>query len=264
MDLQLKGKTAFVSGSTQGIGFAIAKRLLQEGASVTINGRSAGKIDAAIAKLKSELGDVDVKGLPADFHNADDINKLLPAIADVDILINNAGIFEPVAFADISDEQWLEIFEVNVLSGIRLSRHVFPRMLKRNSGRILFISSESAVNIPEEMIHYGMTKTAQIAVARGMSELTKNTNVTVNSILPGPTRSEGVVEFVRQLADVQKVSVEDAEKDFFKTARPSSLLQRFASVEEIADMVAFISSPLASATNGAAIRVEGGLLRNLV
>lgn len=264
MDLQLKGKTAFISGSTQGIGFAIAKQLLQEGAAVIINGRSVQKINDAIDKLKAIVPSGDVKGLAADFSKANQVNDLLHEVQDVDILINNAGIFEPVAFTEITDEKWFEMFEVNVMSGVRLSRQVFPRMLSRNWGRIIFISSESAVQIPEEMIHYGMTKTAQLSIARGLAELTKGTGVTVNSVLPGPTESEGVKEFVKQLAASQNKTFEEAEKDFFNTARPSSLLRRFETVDEVASMVTYISSPLASATNGAALRVDGGVTRSIV
>jgi NAD(P)-dependent dehydrogenase (short-subunit alcohol dehydrogenase family) len=264
MDLQLKGKTAFVSGSTQGIGFAIAKQLLQEGASVMINGRNPQRVNEAVDRLKALVPTGDVKGLAADFSKVTQINDLLHEIQDVDILINNAGIFEPVPFAEITDEKWFEMFEVNVMSGVRLARQVFSRMLSRNWGRIIFISSESAVQIPEEMIHYGMSKTAQLSIARGLAELTKGTGVTVNSVLPGPTESEGVKEFVKQLAASQNKTFEEAEKDFFNTARPSSLLRRFSTVDEVASMVTYISSPLASATNGAAVRVDGGVVRGIL
>jgi NAD(P)-dependent dehydrogenase (short-subunit alcohol dehydrogenase family) len=264
MDLQLKGKIAFISGSTQGIGFAIAQRLLEEGATVIINGRTYSRINEAIAKLKDNVPGASVSGVAADFSKADEVNALLEQIKEVDILINNAGIFEPKPFTEIPDEDWFRFFEVNVMSGVRLSRHYFPQMLARNWGRIIFISSESGVNIPEEMVHYGMTKTAQLAISRGLAELTKGTAVTVNSILPGPTRSEGVDEFVKQLADSQKVTSEQAENDFFKTARPSSLLQRFASVEEIANLVTYVSSPLSSATNGSALKVDGGVAKFII
>lgn len=264
MDLQLKGKTAFVSGSTQGIGFAIALRLLEEGATVIINGRSEAKIDEAVKKLQQAVKGAHVSGVTADFAKAEEVAALLEKVPEVDILINNAGIFEPKPFADITDEEWLRFFEVNVLSGIRLSRHYFPQMIAKNWGRIIFISSESAIMIPDEMIHYGTTKTAQLAVSRGLAELTKNTAVTVNSVLPGPTKSEGVNEFVRQLASTQNITPAEAEKDFFKTMRPSSLLQRFADVSEIAALVAYVASPLASATNGAALRADGGLVRSIL
>lgn len=264
MDLQLTGKTAFVSGSTQGIGFAIAHQLLQEGATVIINGRSEARIIEAIEKLRILVPNAHLSGVAADFSKVDEVNSMLEKLPDVDILINNAGIFEPKPFVDISDEEWFRFFEVNVLSGVRLARHFFPKMMARNWGRILFISSESGVNIPDEMIHYGATKTMQLAVSRGLAELTKGTQVTVNSILPGPTKSEGVGEFVKQLAAATDVTPEEAEKDFFKTARPSSLLQRFASVEEIANLVTYVASPLSSATNGAALKVDGGVAKFII
>jgi len=264
MDLQIKGKVAFVSGSTKGIGFAIAKQLLQEGAVVIINGRKKDVVDAAIAKLKAEVPGAQVTGIAADFAKVEEVNALLAQLTDVDILINNAGIFEPKAFAEITDEEWLRIFEVNVLSGIRLSRVLFPKMLAKNWGRIIFITSESAVNIPEEMIHYGTTKTAMHAVSRGLAELTKNSGVTVNTVMPGPTASEGVVDFVKQLAMEKGISVEQAEEEFFKTMRPSSLIQRFSDVSEIANMVTYLSSPLASSTNGSSLRVDGGAVKSVL
>jgi len=264
MDLQLKGKVAFVSGSTKGIGFAIAKQLLQEGAVVIINGRKKDVVEAAIEKLKAELPEAEVTGIAADFAKVEEVNALLAQLADIDILINNAGIFEPKAFADITDEEWLRFFEVNVLSGIRLSRVLFPKMLAKNWGRIIFITSESAVNIPEEMIHYGTTKTAMHAVSRGLAELTKNSGVTVNTVMPGPTASEGVVDFVKQLATEKGISVEQAEDEFFKTMRPSSLIQRFSDVSEIANMVTYLSSPLASSTNGSSLRVDGGAVKSVL
>ncbi len=264
MDLHLKNKTVFVSGSTAGIGFAIAQRFLKEGAEAIINGRTQKSIDEAISELKASVPGAKVSGIPADFSKAEDVSKLISQLPDIDILINNAGIFEPKAFTDIPDEDWFRFFEVNVMSGVRLSRHAFPKMLEKNWGRIIFISSESAVFIPEEMIHYGMTKTAQLAIARGLAQLTKNSNVTVNSILPGPTRSKGVGTFIDDLAKTENKSVDDVEKDFFTTTRPTSLIQRFASVEEIADTVVYFSSPLAAATNGASIRVDGGLIKSIL
>lgn len=260
MDLQLKGKTAFISGSTQGIGFAAAKLLLQEGATVIINGRSEARVKEAVQKLKDLVPNGPVSGVAADFTKLDDVQQLMDKLPSVDILVNNAGIFEPKAFEDIPDEDWYRFFEVNVMSGVRLSRHFFPKMIANNWGRIIFISSESSIMIPSEMIHYGMTKTAQLAVSRGLAERTKNTGVTVNTILPGPTKSEGVLEFLAKLATEQGVSPEEAEKNFFKDMRPSSLIQRFADVSEIASMIAYVASPLSAATNGAAIRVEGGLV----
>lgn len=264
MDLQLKGKTAFISGSTQGIGFAIAQNLLKEGAHVIINGRSEGKVADAVQRLAASSGGATVSGFAADFSKAEEVNALLEQLPDIDILVNNAGIFEPKAFTDITDEEWFRFFEVNVLSGVRLSRHFFPKMIAKNWGRIIFISSESGVNIPEEMIHYGTTKTAQLAVSRGLAELTKGTNVTVNTVMPGPTKSEGVADFVKQLGEANNMSAEQAEKDFFKNARPTSLLQRFASVEEIANLVTYVASPLSSATNGAALKVDGGVAKFII
>lgn len=264
MDLLIKNKIAFVSGSTAGIGYAIAERLLAEGVQVIINGRTKENVEQAVAELKKATGNTNVTGIAADFSKVDDVNNLLKQLPEVDILINNTGIFEPKAFADIPDEDWFRFFEVNVMSGIRLSRHYFPKMLAKNWGRIIFISSESAVFIPDEMIHYGMTKTAQLAVSRGLAELTKGTNVTVNSILPGPTRSKGVGTFIEDLAKANNQSVSEVEKDFFKNMRPTSLLQRFATVEEIANTTVYYASPLASATNGASIRVEGGLVRSIL
>lgn len=264
MDLQLKDKTVFISGSTSGIGFAIANRFLQEGAQVVINGRTKESVDKATDELKLLVGNSSVCGIAADFSKADDVKKLLIELPEVDILINNAGIFEPKPFDQIPDEDWFRFFEVNVMSGIRLSRHYFPKMMKKNWGRILFISSESAVFIPSEMIHYGMTKTAQIAVSRGLAELTQGTNVTINSILPGPTKSKGVGVFLEDLSRANNKTIKEVEEDFFHNMRPTSLLQRFASVGEIADTVVYFSSPLAAATNGASIRVDGGLIRSIL
>jgi NAD(P)-dependent dehydrogenase (short-subunit alcohol dehydrogenase family) len=264
MDLQLKNKTAFVSGSTAGIGFAIAHSLLKEGANVIINGRTIDGVNTAIKELESLIEGAKVSGIAADFSKSDDVRSLIDRLPDLDILINNAGIFEPKSFEDIPDEDWFRFFEVNVMSGIRLSRHFLPKMLKKNWGRIIFISSESAVFIPDEMIHYGMTKTAQLAISRGLAELTKGTNVTVNSILPGPTKSKGVGGFIEDLAKSGGLSVAEVEEDFFKNMRPTSLLKRFLDVEEIANAVTFYVSPLASGTNGAAIRVEGGLIRSIL
>jgi NAD(P)-dependent dehydrogenase (short-subunit alcohol dehydrogenase family) len=264
MDLQLKGKTAFISGSTQGIGFAIAKQLLQEGAAVTINGRSQQKVDQAVAQLKQQVPGSAVTGIAADFSKAAEVSRLIAQLGETDILVNNAGIFEPKAFADITDEEWLRFFEVNVLSGVRLSRAFFPKMLAKNWGRIIFISSESSIYIPEEMIHYGTTKTAQLAVSRGLAELSKGTGVTVNSVLPGPTRSEGVNEFIKQVGAAKNITEKEVEADFFKTMRPSSLIQRFADVAEIANLVTYVASPLSAATNGAALRADGGIVKSVV
>lgn len=264
MDLKLADKKAFISGSTAGIGYAIAERFLKEGAEVVINGRTEESVHNSIESLKKSTGSEKVSGVAADFSKVEDVNRLIASVPDIDILINNAGIFEPKAFEEIPDEDWFRFFEMNVMSGIRFSRHYFPQMLQKNWGRVIFISSESAVFIPEEMIHYGMTKTAQISVSRGLAELTKGTGVTVNSILPGPTKSKGVGIFIEDLAKSNNTSTKEVEKDFFKNMRPTSLIQRFASVEEVADTVVYFSSPLASATNGASIRVEGGLVKSII
>lgn len=264
MDLKLADKKAFISGSTAGIGYAIAERFLKEGAEVIINGRTTESIDKAVETLKSTTSNTKVSGVAADFSKVEEVNKLIEEISEVDILINNAGIFEPKTFVEIPDEDWFRFFEINVMSGIRLARHFFPKMLSKNWGRIIFISSESGVFIPDEMIHYGMTKTAQIAVSRGLAELTKGTDVTVNTILPGPTKSRGVGAFIEDLAKSNNSSTKEVESDFFKKMRPTSLIQRFATVEEVADTVVYFSSPLASATNGAAIRAEGGLVKSIL
>ncbi|RYD74029.1 MAG: SDR family oxidoreductase [Sphingobacteriales bacterium] len=264
MDLQLKNKTAFISGSTAGIGYAIAESLLKEGVKVIINGRSEERVDAALKELAKISGSENVSGIAADFSKVEEVNSLIEQLPEIDILINNAGIFEPMAFEEISDEDWFRFFEVNVMSGIRLSRSVFSKMLAKNWGRIIFISSESAVFIPDEMIHYGMTKTAQLAVSRGLAELTKGTGVTVNSILPGPTKSKGVGGFIEDLAKSGNLTVAEVETDFFKNMRPTSLIKRFLDVEEIANTVTYYVSPLASGTNGASIRVEGGLIRSIL
>jgi NAD(P)-dependent dehydrogenase (short-subunit alcohol dehydrogenase family) len=263
MKIDLSGKTALVTGSTSGIGHAIAKGLASAGASVVVNGRTEAKVDAAVAAIAKTAPDSKVRGVAADVATAAGCNALVAALPDVDILINNAGIFEPKDFFDIPDEDWTRFFEVNVMSGVRLSRAYLEGMLKRNWGRIVFISSESALNIPKEMIHYGVTKTAQLAVSRGLAELTRGAAVTVNSVLPGPTMSEGVETFVKDLAKQNAQSVEEAASQFVKQFRPTSLLQRFASVEEIANMVVYVSSKQASATNGAALRAEGGIVQTI-
>jgi NAD(P)-dependent dehydrogenase (short-subunit alcohol dehydrogenase family) len=264
MKIDLKGKTALVTGSTSGIGRATAKGLAAAGAEVVVNGRSQAKVDAAVAAIAGEVPGGKVRGVAADVSTAAGCDALVAAQPEVDILINNAGIFEPKGFFDIPDEDWSRFFEVNVMSGVRLSRAYFPGMLKRNWGRIVFISSESALNIPKEMIHYGTTKTAQLAVARGLAEMTRGTAVTVNSVLPGPTMSEGVEAFVKDLARQNGQSVEEAAAQFIKQHRPTSLLQRFATVEEVANMVVYVSSKEASATNGAPLRVEGGVIQAAV
>jgi NAD(P)-dependent dehydrogenase (short-subunit alcohol dehydrogenase family) len=258
MDLQLDGKLALVTGSTAGIGFAIAESLARERCRVIVNGRTQERVDAALAKIPGAVG------LAADLGTSSGVAEAIRRFPAVDILINNMGVFEPKAFEVIPDEDWFRFFEVNVLSGVRLSRHYLPRMKAAGWGRIVFISSESAVQIPAEMIHYGMTKTAQLAISRGLAETTAGTRVTVNSVLPGPTASEGVEEFVGRLAADQKTNRAAVEQEFFKNIRPSSLLRRFATPEEVAALVTFVASPLSAATNGAALRVDGGVVRSII
>src|SRR5229473_4478030 len=259
MDLQLNGKRALITGSTVGIGFAIAKALAEEGVQVAVNGRTEERVSEAQRRIATEISNARIRGVAADLSSPDGVAKITEACQEIDLLVNNLGIFEPRAFEQISDADWFRFFEVNVMSGVRLSRHYLPQMKDRNWGRIVFISSESAANIPAEMIHYGVTKTAQVALARGLAETTIGTGVTVNSVLPGPTRSEGVGTFLQQLAKDQGITVEDVERQFFEKARPSSLLKRFIQPEEVASMVADVYSPLSSAVNGAALRVEGGV-----
>jgi len=263
MKIDLSGKTALVTGSTSGIGHAVATRLAAAGANVVVNGRAQAKVDASVAKLAAEISTSKVRGIAADVSTAAGCKTLTDALPEVDILINNAGIFEPKGFFKIPDEDWSRFFDVNVMSGVRLSRAYMPGMLKRNWGRIVFISSESALNIPVEMIHYGMTKTAQLAVSRGLAKLTRGTAVTVNSVLPGPTMSEGVEIMLKEVARQSGQSVEEAGANFVREHRPSSLLQRFASPEEIANMVLYVASKEASATNGAALRAEGGIVNTI-
>ena len=264
MDLQLTNKKALVTGSTAGIGFAIASLLAQEGASVVVNGRSQRRVEQAVQRMRMERQNAQVTGVAADLGTKEGVNLLTRDVPVVDVLVNNLGIFEPKPFAEITDEDWLRFFEVNLLSGARLSRFYLPQMLQKNWGRIVFISSESGVNIPVEMIHYGVTKTAQIALARGLAEATAGTGVTVNSVLPGPTRSEGVEQFVKDMAKGQGTDEARVEAEFFRTVRPSSLLKRFATPEEVAAMVVYVCSPRAAATNGAALRVDGGVVRSIV
>jgi NAD(P)-dependent dehydrogenase (short-subunit alcohol dehydrogenase family) len=263
MKIDLSGKTALVTGSTAGIGYAIAKGLAVAGSNVVLNGRGKARVDGAVANLSRAVPGGKVRGIAADVSTATGCKELVAALSDVDILINNAGIFEPKSFFDIPDEDWSRFFEVNVMSGVRLSRAYLPAMLKRNWGRIVFISSESGLNIPTEMIHYGTTKTAQLSISRGLAKLTRGTGVTVNSVLPGPTMSEGVEGFVKDLAKQNGQSESEAAGQFVKQHRPSSLLQRFASTDEIANMVVYVSSKEASATNGAALRAEGGIVETI-
>jgi NAD(P)-dependent dehydrogenase (short-subunit alcohol dehydrogenase family) len=263
MDLKIVDKRAVVSGSTAGIGFAIAKGLAQEGARVVINGRKQERVDKAIQEIKKQFPKTQLEGVAADLGSVGGIDLLIRKVPDVDILVNNLGIFEPKPFQEISDADWMRTFEVNVLSGVRLSRQYIPGMVKRNWGRVLFISSESGLQIPPEMIQYGVTKTAQLALARGLAESLAGTAVTVNALLPGPTASEGVSVFVDQLVKAQKKPKEEFEREFLQTMRPSSILKRFATPDEVAAMVVYLCSAQASATTGASVRVDGGVVRSI-
>jgi NAD(P)-dependent dehydrogenase (short-subunit alcohol dehydrogenase family) len=262
--IDLTGKTALVTGSSTGIGHAIAAGFAQAGAKVVLNGRKEASVEAAVRRLKEKYPDARIVGAAADVSTAAGCSKLVKAVDQVDILVNNAGIFEPKDFFEIPDEDWTRFFETNVMSGVRLSRALMPAMMKRNWGRIIFIASESAVHIPKEMIQYGFTKTGQLAISRGLAELTAGTGVTVNSVLPGPTRSDGVEAFLKSMAEQNKMTLDQMAANFIKEHRPSSLLQRFASVEEIANMVVYVASSQASATNGAALRVDGGIIRSIL
>jgi NAD(P)-dependent dehydrogenase (short-subunit alcohol dehydrogenase family) len=259
----LRDKRVLVTGSTAGIGFAAVKLFAAEGAAVVVNGRSGERVAAAVTRLREAVPGARVDGVAADLSTAAGAQRLIDAVPEVDVLVNNAGVFAPAAFEEITDAEWLRFFETNVMSGVRLSRYHFPRMLARNQGRIIFVSSESALQIPVEMIHYGTTKTAQLAIARGLAERTRGTAVTVNSVLPGPTGSEGVADFVRDLAASRGITFETMEREFFATARPSSLLSRFATPAEVANMIVYLASAAASATNGASVRVDGGVVRSI-
>lgn len=263
MDLKLEGKTVIVTGATGGIGLEIARTFSKEGALVTIPGRSQEKLDAAIADILASEG-ASVSGVLADPATEAGAAALVAVVPHVDVLVNNLGIYEPKSFQDISDAEWRHMFEVNVMSGVRLSRAYMPGMLERNWGRIIFISSESGMMTPGEMVHYGMTKTAQLAVARGLAVTAKGTGVTVNSVMPGPTRSDGIFDFLRGLSTEPNATADQLEADFFQHHRPSSLLQRLIYPEEVASLVAYVASPLASATNGAALRVDGGVTPTIV
>lgn len=263
MNLKLDGKKAFISGSTQGIGFAIAQQLMLENAEVVINGRNVEKTNQAVKKLQDQFPTGLVSGITADFEQKDQLTGLLKKLDDIDILINNLGIFELKPFLDIEDQDWYRIFEINVMSSIRLSRKLLPQMLKKKEGRIIFISSESGVNIPENMIHYGMTKAAMIAVSNGLSKLTAGTQITVNTILGGPTYSDGVAHAIEQIASAQNIEIEQMKSAIIQQTNPHSLLQRFIEPSEIASLVVYLASPLSIATNGACLRVDGGILNTM-
>jgi len=261
MDLKLKGRLALITGSTAGIGLAIATSLAREGARVIINGRTQAGVSNAVATTQAATGG-DVTGFAGDLSAAVAAEELLRSHPDIEILVNNLGIFEPKPFEEIPDADWVRFFEVNVLSGVRLARLCLPAMKRANWGRIIFISSESALQIPVEMIHYGVTKTAQIAVARGLAEAVAGTGITVNSVLAGPTKSRGVVDFVGALTQGSNKTFDEFESEFFEKVRPTSLIKRFAAPEEVASLVTYIASPLASATTGAALRVDGGVVKS--
>ncbi len=264
MNLQLENKLALVTGSTAGIGLAIAKRLAAEGARVVVNGRTDARVKAALEAIRRDHAAARPEGLVADLSLAEESRAACERFPNVDILVNNLGTYEVKPFEQITDADWRAIIETNFMSGVRLSRELLPRMKARGWGRIIFVSSESAINIPVEMIHYGVTKTMQLALSRGLAETTSGTGVTVNSILPGPTRSEGVEKFVEDIAKAKNISPADFEKEFFSTIRPSSIIQRFATTDEVAALAVFVASPLSSATNGAALRVDGGTVRSIL
>lgn len=260
MKIDLAGKKAAVSGSTAGIGFAIALAIVRAGAQVFISGRSDESVRSALARLAKEVPNAKAEGIAADLATAAGAATFIARVPDVDILVNNLGMYAPKPFETITDEEWQSYFDMNVMSGVRLSRHYLPKMVARNWGRVVFISSESGLNIPVEMIHYGMTKTAQLAISRGLAQSVAGTGVTVNAVLPGPTKSEGVADFLEKLAVERGLPIDEMEKQFFKEARPTSLIRRFASVEEVANMVLYVCSQQASATTGAALRVDGGVV----
>ena len=263
MRIDLTNKRAVVSGSTSGIGFAIAHGLVEAGAAVVINGRHQNTVRAAVKRLTERAPQAKIEGIAADLAKPDGVAAFVRDASETDILVNNLGIFEPKPFDAITDDDWQRFFETNVMSGVRLSRHYLPSMVRRGWGRIVFISSESGLNIPVEMVHYGMTKTAQLAVSRGLAESCAGTGVTVNAVLPGPTRSDGVVEFFAKLAKEQGVSEAEMEREFIAKNRPSSVIRRLATVDEVANMVTYVCSPQASATTGAALRVDGGVVRSI-
>ena len=263
MDLGLKGKTAVVTGSTAGIGFGIASALVAEGARVIINGRTQERVAAALEMLRQRHTSADLRGVAGDLGSAAGVEAFIKQVPETDILVNNLGIFEVKKFTEITDADWLRFYEVNVLSGVRLTRHYLPGMLKKDWGRVIFISSESAQHIPAEMIHYGMTKTAQVAIARGVAESVAGTGVTVNSVLVGPTASEGASQFVERFAKQQGISAAEVEKQFFDKVRPTSLLKRFETIEEIGAVVAFVAGSQAITFNGAAVRADGGVVRSI-
>lgn len=263
MDLQLSGKRALVTGSTAGIGFAIACELAREGVAVVLNGRDAARVQQAVERLQASVAQAQVSGVAADLATPEGCANLVQACPVVDILVNNFGIFDPQPFAEISDAAWQHFFDANLMSGVRLSRAYLPAMQAAGWGRVVFINSESGINPPTEMVHYGVSKAAQLSLSRGLAQSCAGTGVTVNAVLPGPTRTEGVSDFMAKLAAEQGVDLAEAEQRFFRDARPTSLLKRFIDPAEVAALVAYVCSPRSSATNGAALRVEGGILSSM-
>lgn len=264
MELQLKNKKAFVTGSTSGIGFATAKLLVQEGAEVIINGRTNENIDKAIKLILADFPNATITGEVADFRNQNSVNELIDSLEDIDILINNVGIYKSQSFEDTTDEDWMEMMEVNLMSGVRLSRALLPKMLQRNWGRILFVSSECASLVPVDLIAYSTTKAAMLSLSRGLAQMSRGTNVTVNTILPGSTLSEGAEQFLKQQSEIHQQSIKEVTNNFFKNVRTSSLIERFISTEEISNMLVYLSSPLSGATNGAALKVDGGSISGIL
>jgi NAD(P)-dependent dehydrogenase (short-subunit alcohol dehydrogenase family) len=263
MHIDLSGKHAIISGSTAGIGFAIAQGLANAGANVVITGRTQERVDEAIAAIKKDVPNAKAEGVAADLGTAEGCQTLISQQPDTDILVNNLGIFDPQDFFEVDDATWQQFFDVNIMSAVRLSRHYAQGMRERDWGRIQFLSSESGINIPSEMVHYGMTKSALLSISRGLAKVLSGTQVTVNAILPGPTRSEGVLAMIADMAEKEGVSQQEIEARFVQDARPSSIIQRLATPEEVANMSVYAASPQASATTGAALRVEGGIVDTL-
>ena len=264
MNLHLTHKIAFITGSTLGIGYATAKALVKEGAQVILNGRSSERVERAVNSLRTEFPEAKISGLAADFHNVEEINGLLKQLPRLDILVNNVGIFSAQSFFETPDEDWLRQFEVNVLSGVRLCRKILPQMLEQNSGRIIFISSECATLVPEDLLAYSTSKATLLSLSRGLAQLTKGSEVTVNCVIPGSTLTEGAEKFIQELATREQKSPEQVESDFFTQSRPLSMLQRFATVEEVAHTILYLVSPLASAINGSAVKVDGGSMGGIM
>jgi NAD(P)-dependent dehydrogenase (short-subunit alcohol dehydrogenase family) len=267
VNIELKGRKAIVTGSTAGIGRATAEGLARAGASVVINGRGSARVDQAVQQMRETFPASDLTGIAADLSTTEGAEAVFARAPDADILVNNVGTahlrdYNGIeSIAKIPDEDWLGLFQLNVMSGVRMARHYLPRMVRKGWGRVVFVSSESAVNIPKEMLDYGMTKTAQLAVSRGLAEAVAGTGVTVNAVLPGPTRSEILGDFMAKQADANGITQQEAEQGFLKALRPTTLIQRFSTTDEVANMIIYACSEQASATTGAALRVDGGVVR---